>query len=170
MKTRSFLFNLTLGVLTSFCFVSPASIPFFKVSPALTQETSASCPLPQEIAVTFLDSKCEEIKLTAPQSFYRYYSQDSMRYGRYLTTDRFTKNVDVIRNLALKQEWGNKATTMITVTLPAGTTIYKGIVAPQEPTQCYPGMGVQVFIKDTRDPNIQWSAGESITVEPFSCP
>lgn len=168
MKNRLFFVNLALGILISFCLFSPASIPFFKIDPALTQETSI-CDLPTEIAVTFLNSKCEAIKLTEPQKFYRYYSQESMRYGRYLTTDRFTKNVDVIRNLALKQEWGNAATTMITVTLPAGMTIYKGIVAPQEPTQCYPGMGVQVFIKDTRDPNIQWSAGESITVEPFIC-
>jgi hypothetical protein len=58
----------------------------------------------------------------------------------------------------------------VTVTLPAGTTVYQGIVAPQNPASCYPGGGQQTFIKDSRDPNIKWSEGESITVEPFSCP
>ncbi|QFS42594.1 hypothetical protein GXM_00067 [Nostoc sphaeroides CCNUC1] len=55
------------------------------------------------------------------------------------------------------------------VTLPAGTTVYQGIVAPQTPNKCYPGGGQQTFIKDTRDPNIKWSEGENIVIKDFSC-
>jgi hypothetical protein len=38
--------------------------------------------------------------LSQPQTFYHHFSNDSNRYGRYLTTDRFSVNTDVIRGLA----------------------------------------------------------------------
>jgi hypothetical protein len=47
---------------------------------------------------------------------------------------------------------------------------YQGIVGPQAPATCYPGGGQQIFIKDSKDPNIQWSASQNLTVQSFSCP
>jgi hypothetical protein len=136
----------------------------------LAQEVSSSCPLASDIAVTFLNSKCQEIKLEQPQTFYRYYSSSGNKYGRYLTTDKYKTNVEVIKNLALNQAWGNQATMIETITLPAGMITYQGIVAPQAPAECYPGGAQQTFIKDSKDPNIKWSDGEKLVVEKFSCP
>lgn len=134
------------------------------------QEVASSCPLPAEISVTFLSSKCKKVKLLMPQTFFRYYSNDTNKKGRYLTTDQYQTNADVIANLALNQTWGNKAEKMLSVTLPAGTIIYQGIVAPQTPVSCYPGGGQQTFIEDSKDPNLFWVEGPTLTLKPFTCP
>lgn len=168
MKFRSVSIGIGLSILSFSVSSSPRTV--FNSPRVLAQEVSSSCPLPSDIAVTFLNSKCEEVKLEEPKTFYRYYSSSENRYGRYLTTDKYETNVEVIRNLALNQSWGNKATMIQPVTLPVGMTVYQGIVAPQTPTQCYPGGGQQTFIQDTRDPNIKWSEGQNIIAKDFSCP
>lgn len=61
---------------------------------------STACPLPPEIAATFLESKCTRSTLTAPTTFFRYFSSDSNRKGRYLSTDQFKESTEVIRKLA----------------------------------------------------------------------
>ncbi|BAY76494.1 Secreted protein [Nostoc sp. DSM 114161] len=155
----------------SFLSFSVSSLPRVVNPPqVLAQEVSSSCPLPADIAITFLNSECKEVKLEQPQTFYRYYSSSNNKYGRYLTADKYNTNVEVIKNLALNQEWGNQATQILTVTLPAGTLTYQGIVGPQTPKECYPGGGQQTFIKDSKDPNIKWSDAGNIVVEKFSCP
>ena len=108
--------------------------------------------------------------LTKPVTFYRYFSNDGNRYGRYLTTDLFSVNSEAIRSLALKQEWGNKATRILKVTLPAGRAIYQGVAAPQTPSACYPGGAQQTFIEDIKDAKISWVEGPPLTEELFSCP
>lgn len=135
-----------------------------------TTDPAPSCALEASIAVTFLGSRCQEIVLTAPKTYYRYYSTDRNQRGRYLTTDLYDRNVDVIRNLALNQSWGNAATMRIMVTVPSGTTVYEGIVAPQEPASCYTGGGQQTFIRDSTNPALLWSSGTPMQVEPFQCP
>jgi hypothetical protein len=143
-------------------------------SGALAQESAptatTACPLPANVAVTFLESKCTRVVLKEPTTFYRYFSSDSNRYGRYLTADRLTVNTEVIRSLALNQEWGNQATRSLSVTVPAGTAVYQGVVAPQTPSSCYPGGGQQTFIENSKDPQITWVEGPPLTVQPFSCP
>ncbi|MDZ8185929.1 MAG: hypothetical protein RMX96_13895 [Nostoc sp. ChiSLP02] len=167
MKLKSACVCIGLGLLS----FSVSSLPRLgNPAQVLAQEVSASCPLPADIAITFFNSECKEVKLEQPQTFYRYYSNSSNKYGRYLTTNQYKTNVEVIKNLALNQQWGNQATLKLTVTLPAGTVTYQGIVAPQTPKECYPGGGQQTFIKDSKDPNIKWSEGENIVVENFSCP
>jgi hypothetical protein len=135
-----------------------------------TIQQAEACPLPANVAVTFLESKCTRVVLTQPTTFYRYYSNDSNRYGRYLSTDRFRVNTEVIRALALNQSWGNQASRSLRVTVPAGTAVYQGVVAPQTPSACYPGGGQQTFIENSKDPNITWAEGAPLTVQPFSCP
>jgi len=135
-----------------------------------TAQTAPACPLPANVAVTFLESKCSRVVLNQPTTFYRYFSADTNRYGRFLTTDRFSVNTDVIRSLALNQDWGNQANRSLAVTVPAGTAVYQGVVAPQAPSACYPGGGQQTFIEDSKDPKITWVEGPPLTVKPFSCP
>ena len=134
------------------------------------QEVASSCPLLADIAVTFLDSKCKKVKLLMPQTFFRYYSNETNKKGRYLTTEQYQTNVEAIANLALNQTWGNKAEKILSITLPAGTTVYQGIVAPQNPTSCYPGGGQQTFIEDSKDSNLFWTQGPILTLQPFTCP
>lgn len=152
-----------------------ASAPGALTRPARAQDTTPqlapNCPLPVNLAATFLDSKCTRTVLTRPQIFFRYFSTKDNRYGRYLTTDHgFRVNTEVIRALALNQEWGNKADKTLQVTLPSGTVVYQGVVAPQPPAACYPGGGQQTFIENSKDPRITWVEGPPLTVETFSCP
>lgn len=168
MKVKSILTSFSIGLIGSVFvgnLLSPAGTNGNKV---LAQ--TAACPLPADIAVTFLNSECKEVKLETSQDFYRYFGANVSKYGRYLTSDQYTNNVEAIQKLALDQKWGNPATTKVTVTLPSGTTVYKGIAAPQNPASCYPGGAQQTFITDSRDPNIKWSEGQAIAVKPFSCP
>ncbi len=169
-KVKLTVVGIGLGLAGSLLSVNLGSDFKFNSQSVSAQEVSTACPLPTDIAVTFLNSKCQAVTLTSAQTFYRYYSGDNNKYGRYLTTDSYKTNVEVIRNLALNQEWGNRATMKLAVTLPAGTTVYKGIVGPQNPSSCYPGGGQQTFIQNTRDPNIKWTEQGNMIVEDFSCP
>ena len=63
------------------------------------QEVASSCPLLADIAVTFLDSKCKKVKLLMSQTFFRYYSNETNKKGRYLTTEQYQTNVEAITNL-----------------------------------------------------------------------
>ncbi len=168
MKIQSVLVGFGLGLLGSFSIGSVSQN--FRVIPAIAQTAPSSCPLPADIAITFLNSECKEIKLEKAQDFYRYFGNNVSKYGRYLTSDQYKTNVEAIKKLALNQDWGNPATKKVTVTLPAGMTVYQGIAAPQNPATCYPGGGQQTFIKDSRDATIKWSDGEDVTVQSFSCP
>ena len=137
--------------------------------PAPAQQLAPDCPLPREIAATFLQSRCTRVLLTAPQMFYRYYNAPQNRLGRYLTTDRLRTNVEVISRLALNQAWGNKAERMLMVTVPAGSVVYQGIVAPQVPVACYPGGGQQTFLVNSMDPALIWTDGPALVLKPFHC-
>ena len=161
MKLGKILLAISLSIVTVFCSLT---------QPVLAQETAINCNLPESIAINFLDAKCSERVLAEPETFYRYYSQDQSKKGRYLTTDQYSLNTNVIKKLALNQEWGNQATTVMTVTLPEGTTVYEGIVGPQTPSECYPGGGQQTFITDSKNPEIKWSEGKPISVGCFVCP
>ncbi|MEG3438928.1 hypothetical protein V0288_17505 [Pannus brasiliensis CCIBt3594] len=138
------------------------------------QTVNPDCPLPADvdpsIAATFLNGKCQKVTLRMPQTFYRYYNADNNKFGRYLTTNQYQTNVEAIAQLALNQAWGNKAEKMLSATLPAGTVVYQGIVAPQEPASCYPGGGQQTFIVNSKDSAIQWTDGPDMGIQPFSCP
>ncbi|MEB3361013.1 MAG: hypothetical protein VKI42_02680 [Synechococcaceae cyanobacterium] len=138
-------------------------------SAALAQQLAPNCPLPLEIAATFANATCTKTTLPAPQTFYRYFHSPQNRYGRYLTTDRFTTNVEVIRKLALNQAWGNRAERELSVTLPAGTVVFQGVVGPQTPVACYPGGAQQTFIENSKDPAIVWTDGPALTLLPFQC-
>jgi hypothetical protein len=67
----------------------------------LAQEVTSLCPLPPKIAITFLDSKCKKVRLIMPQTFFRYYSDETNRKGRYLTTEQYQTNVEAIKNGSL---------------------------------------------------------------------
>ncbi len=170
MKIKSIAASLSLGVFGSLLAVTLSPSLEINRQRVFAQEATSLCPLPDNIAITFRGAKCKKVKLQMPQTFFRYYHDDNNKKGRYLTTDQYQTNEEVIKNLALNQEWGNKAEKMLSITLPAGTIVYQGIVAPQIPASCYPGGGQQTFIEDSRDPNLFWTEGPDLTVQPFTCP
>jgi hypothetical protein len=170
MGNKSVSTSLGLVAVGSLLALTLSLLPETSRQRVLAQNLNPACPLPEEIAVTFLNSQCKKVTLLMPQTFFRYYSNETNKKGRYLTTDQYQTNVQVITRLALNQAWGNKAEKMLSVTLPAGTTVYQGVVAPQNPTSCYPGGGQQTFIENSKDPYLFWTEGPTLTLEPFSCP
>ena len=170
MRIKSVSASLSLVVFGSLLAVTLSPPLEINRQRVFAQEVASSCPLLADIAVTFLDSKCKKVKLLMSQTFFRYYSNETNKKGRYLTTEQYQTNVEAITNLALNQTWGNKAEKILSITLPAGTTVYQGIVAPQNPTSCYPGGGQQTFIEDTKDSNLFWTEGPILTLQPFTCP
>jgi hypothetical protein len=148
----------------------------FLLSPLITTKAVAQTKTCTELigeldAATFKDSQCIEVRLTKATTFYRYHDNDGNKYGRFLTTNKYANNVEAVENLALKQSWTNpnKATKIISVTIPYGNFVYQGIVAKQAPNTCYPGGGQQTFIRNTRNIDITWSTSQDITVKSFSC-
>lgn len=170
MKIKSVAVSLSLVMFVGLSALILAQTLDLNRQIVFAEEARSSCPLPENIAVTFLDSQCEQVELLMPQTFFRYYDNNDNQKGRYLTTDQYHTNVAAITNLALNQDWGNKAEKMLSITLPAGTTVYQGVVAPQNPASCYPGGGQQTFIEDSRDPNLFWTEGPTITKQTFTCP
>jgi hypothetical protein len=121
-----------------------------------------------EVAKSFTGEKCTLVKLTTATTFYRHYSDEAKKSGIYLSTTKYTTNVDAIKKLALQQDWGNKATKVASVTLPTGTATVQGTAAPQAPSTCYPGGGQQTVISNPD--SFTWSAGQNLTVQTFTCP
>lgn len=157
------------GLLAAVLATGGGTLSLLPAGAARAQSLAPNCPLAPEIAATFANATCTKSTLAAPQTFYRYFHSPQNRYGRYLTTDRFSTNVDVIRKLALNQSWGNRAERELSVTLPAGTVVYQGVVGPQTPTSCYPGGAQQTFIENSKDPAIVWTDGPALTLLPFQC-
>ncbi|QLE54593.1 hypothetical protein [Nostoc sp. TCL26-01] len=172
MKFKSASIIITLGVIANLFTVS--LLPRLSLTSARIPVKDTNCPIPTEyepVVITFLNSRCYKVKLERPRTFYRYYSDEKSNKGRYITTNRYQVNIEAIQNLALNQSWTppNRATKRIRVTLPAGTIVYEGKAAPQEPQKCYPGGGQQTWLENPTDPNIKWSEPEDMIVQDFSC-
>jgi hypothetical protein len=106
------------------------------------------CAAPSSYVPTFLDSRCVAVTLQYELKLIRVFSNDGSRQGHYLSTTTPLSSRYAIRRLALKQEWGNRATKQVEATVPVGTTIYIGIAAPQEPQVLYPGGAQQTVVED----------------------
>ena len=89
--------------------------------------------------------------------FYRVYSDPAAMQGKFLTSIYFTSSEMAISMLALHPSFGNNATHIVAVIVPAGTMIARGITAPQEPKSKYPGGGTQIIIPNPQDPRIRWT-------------
>ena len=108
----------------------------------------AQCPAPSTYVATFQDSRCVAITLQYELKLVRVFSNDASKEGHYLSTTPPLSRSYAIRRLALKREWGNRATKQVEATIPAGTTIYIGIAAPQDPSTLYPGGAQQTVVED----------------------
>ena len=109
---------------------------------------AVQCAAPAKYVDTFEKAKCVEVTLRYDLKLMRVFSNDNARLGTYFTTTCLMSPRYAIRKLALKQEWGNRATKIVEVTVPAGTTIYIGIAAFQDPETLYPGGAQQTVVVD----------------------
>jgi RHS repeat-associated protein len=105
---------------------------------------------------TFLDHRFDPERLDHDEVFYRVYSDPARMKGPFLTADYFTSSEQAIKMLALRADFGNKATHIVSVLVPAGTVIARGIAGPQPPSDKYPGGASQVMIGNPADPRIKW--------------
>lgn len=115
---------------------------------ANNEPVNPQCPAPATYVATFLESRCVAVTLRYELKLIRVFSNDGAKQGHYLSTTRPLSSSYAIRRLALKQEWGNRATKQVEATVPVGTTIYIGIAAPQDPQVLYPGGAQQTVVED----------------------
>ena len=100
-------------------------------------------PLPLKVAETFRGGSYTELTLNEPTIFYRAYGGQAQKLGAFWSRVRPTGPLQAQLDLAIKPEWGNKATEIATIRVPAGQTIYEGAAASQG---ALVGGGNQVYI------------------------
>ena len=172
-------------------------IPFAPSTCEIPQTDTRDKPFDAtQVADSFSNYTCALQTLPQDITFYRYYSFPSLpdiNIGRYLTTDWFDLNSQVIVALALfpfqpNPQFQNFAYYREEVLVKAGTDLYVGTAGPQPSNDvgsCYAGGATQYFFagenvssnpsitfssplaitKDTRYPN-QYGVGDPCNVVP----
>ncbi len=106
-------------------------------------------PLGADVAKTFRSATYVERVLPEEAVLYRVYGGKAGRLSPYWTRTRPAGPLQAQMDSALLPEWGNAATNVAAIRVPAGTTIYEGAVAPQVGkfgTPSLLGGGNQVYI------------------------
>lgn len=88
-------------------------------------------PLPNEIARTFRSGSYQELVTAEPTTLYRVISDNGNPSGGYWTRIRPDGPLQSVIDSALDQNWGNTATRVIQMEVPAGTRLFEGVAAPQ---------------------------------------
>ena len=124
-------------------------------------------PLSIGDAATFTNLQYREVVTAAPLVLHRNFTGASDQFGRFLSSDLFASPAQAVRDLALDQSWysTNQASFVEDVTLPAGTRVYVGSVAPiyqgiyrrEARPSVYPGGASQFLLANSRDPRITWT-------------
>ena len=100
-------------------------------------------PLPEAVANTFRGGSYTANTVSEVTTLYRVYGGRAMQIGGYWTRTKPAGPVQAIIDSALNPQWGNPATNVAVIRVPAGTTIYEGTAAAQGGLV---GGGSQVFI------------------------
>ncbi|SFX61921.1 hypothetical protein SAMN04487866_11418 [Thermoactinomyces sp. DSM 45891] len=103
---------------------------------------------------TFTDSNYRTVVTNEEITLYRVYGnkegeRGALKVGSFATTSPAKSRVQVQRDSALLPEWGNTMEKEVTITIPKGTTINIGKVAPQTAKDTgieYPGGGDQILL------------------------
>ncbi len=101
-------------------------------------------PLPETVANTFRGGSYTQTTLSEPTTLYRVSGGNAQELGQYWTSIKPSGPLQSQIDLALKPEWGNTATTITTIQVPTGQTIYQGAASSQGGAQL--GGGSQIFI------------------------
>lgn len=100
-------------------------------------------PLPRSVAETFRGGSYTATTLSKPTTLYRVYGGNAGEIGGYWTRTAPSGPLQSRIDLALSPEWGNTATQVTKINVPAGQKIFEGFAAPQGGLV---GGGSQVFI------------------------
>jgi RHS repeat-associated protein len=106
-------------------------------------------PLPVDIASTFRSSTYEAVVLSEPTVLYRSYSDPKRKLRPFWTRTKPAGPLQAVIDGALDQNWGNRATDVVAIRVPAGRLVYEGAAAGQRGLV---GGGNQVYI-DYVDPS-----------------
>jgi hypothetical protein len=106
---------------------------------------TGSGPLGEKIASTFRSSTYTETVTSEATTLYRVYGGSAGEIGGYWTRTPPAGPVQSIIDTALNPAWGNTATSVTRINVPAGTRIFEGVAAPQGGLV---GGGNQVFIQN----------------------
>jgi hypothetical protein len=88
-------------------------------------------PLPEDVAGTFRSATYDSVKLKEPITLYRVYSDPAGKIGPYWIPEPPASSLKSVVDNALDQTWGNRATDVVKIQVPAGETIYAGPSASQ---------------------------------------
>ncbi len=88
-------------------------------------------PLSAEIANTFRSGTYAEMVAQQPTTLYRVYGGTANQMGGYWTQVPSAGPVQSIIDSALLPQWGNTATNVVKIEIPAGTRYFTGAAAPQ---------------------------------------
>lgn len=100
-------------------------------------------PLSAGIANTFRGASYREVTYAQPTSLYRVYGGTSGQLGSFWTTTSPTGALRSRIDLGLNPLWGNTATQVVRIEVPAGVRMYEGFAASQGSLV---GGGTQVYI------------------------
>ncbi len=87
--------------------------------------------LPKSIAETFTDSEYKTVMTTEEIKLYRTFGGRAKELGAFATTTPAQTRIDSKIETALLPEWGNSREFEIEITIPKGTILNIGKVAPQ---------------------------------------
>lgn len=88
-------------------------------------------PLNDAVVATFRSGSYSEVVLDEATTLYRVYGGEAGQLGSYWSRTAPTGPMQAQIDLALNPEWGNLATDVASIRVPAGTTIFEGAVAAQ---------------------------------------
>ena len=104
-------------------------------------------PLADDVARTFRGGSYTESTVSEATTFYRVYGGKAGPAGSYLTRIKPSGSLQATLDSALNPAWGNTASRVAEIRVPAGTKIYEGAAAPQRiPGGSLLGGGNQVYI------------------------
>ncbi|WP_417836298.1 DUF637 domain-containing protein [Thalassospira tepidiphila] len=111
-------------------------------------------PLSPEIANTFRSGTYLDVITTEPTKLYRVISDNGNPSGGYWTRNKPEGPLQSVIDSALDQNWGNTATRVVEMEVPAGTRLFEGAAAPQRGLV---GGGNQIYFDEQINPmNEDW--------------
>ncbi|WP_157692391.1 hypothetical protein [Granulibacter bethesdensis] len=106
-------------------------------------------PLPDEIAATFRSGTYREVVNNKPITLYRIIGDNGNPAGPYWTKVEPKGPLQSVIDSALDQNWGNTATKVVEMQVPAGTHFFEGVAAHQRGLV---GGGNQIYFDKTLTP------------------
>jgi filamentous hemagglutinin len=101
-------------------------------------------PLSDTVANSFRSGTYTEVITTEPTILYRVYGGKAGEIGEYWTATKPTGTLQSKIDSALKPQWGNTATSVVEIEIPAGVRLYEGVTASQGGGLI--GGGSQIFV------------------------